>query len=148
VTRARTRDVRVVRVVAYFEQLQRADLAALDRLYAPQARFKDPFNDVTGLPAIRAVFEHMFATVDAPRFEVRDSLADGERALLTWDFLFRRRGTAHCIHGASVLHFDRDGLIVLHRDYWDAAQELYEKLPLIGALMRWLRRRLRAPAKP
>jgi hypothetical protein len=36
---------------------------------------------------------------------------------------------------------DPQGLIVLHRDYWDAAEELYEKLPVVGALMRWLRRR-------
>jgi len=30
---------------------------------------------------------------------------------------------------------------VFHRDYWDAAEELYEKLPVIGALMRWLKKR-------
>jgi len=30
---------------------------------------------------------------------------------------------------------------VLHRDYWDAAEELYEKLPGIGAFMRFLKRR-------
>ena len=34
-----------------------------------------------------------------------------------------------------------DGRIRLHRDYWDAAEELYEKLPVLGHLMRWLRRR-------
>lgn len=28
----------------------------------------------------------------------------------------------------------------MHRDYWDAAEELYEKLPVLGDLMRWLRR--------
>jgi steroid delta-isomerase len=29
-----------------------------------------------------------------------------------------------------------------HRDYWDAAGELYEQLPVIGSLMRWLKRRI------
>jgi hypothetical protein len=28
-----------------------------------------------------------------------------------------------------------------HRDYWDAAGELYEQLPLVGGLMRWLKKR-------
>jgi hypothetical protein len=28
----------------------------------------------------------------------------------------------------------------VHRDYWDAAEELYEKLPVVGSLMRWLKR--------
>jgi hypothetical protein len=37
--------------------------------------------------------------------------------------------------------FDAQGLITLHRDYWDAAEELYEKLPVLGGLMRWLKKR-------
>jgi len=31
--------------------------------------------------------------------------------------------------------------VAVHRDYWDAAEELYEKLPVLGSLMRWLKRR-------
>ena len=31
-----------------------------------------------------------------------------------------------------------------HRDYWDAAEELYMKLPAIGSLMRGLRKMLAA----
>ena len=36
---------------------------------------------------------------------------------------------------------DAQGQVTLHRDYWDAAEELYEKLPVVGALMRWLKKR-------
>jgi hypothetical protein len=46
------------------------------------------------------------------------------------------------IHGATHLRFAPDGRIAYHRDYWDAANELYAKLPLIGPVMRWLRRKL------
>ena len=48
------------------------------------------------------------------------------------------------IRGCTELRFDSAGQVALHRDYWDAAEELYEKLPLLGALMRALRRRLKA----
>ena len=105
---------------------------------------KDPFNRVQGLPAITAIFSHMFATLDAPRFAVLDAVAAGDDAFLTWDFSFRSRGAGGrplCIHGASHLRFGADGRVLMHRDYWDAAEELYEKLPVIGALMRWLKRR-------
>jgi len=34
--------------------------------------------------------------------------------------------------------------VTYHRDYWDTAEELYAKLPLLGGLMRLLRRRLAA----
>ena len=44
------------------------------------------------------------------------------------------------VHGSSHLRFDEAGLVDYHRDYWDAAQELYEKIPGLASLMRWLRR--------
>ena len=35
-----------------------------------------------------------------------------------------------------------DGRVAYHRDYWDAAEEVYEKIPLLGGLLRWIKRRL------
>jgi steroid Delta-isomerase len=144
-TAPRSADARVVRVVTFFEQLNPADLARIGEFYAPEARFKDPFNDVAGVIAIRQVFEHMYRTLDQPRFVVRDIVADGDQCFLSWDFTFRFKrfstDTSQVVHGGSHLRFAADGRIVLHRDYWDAAEELYEKIPGLGALMRWLKQR-------
>jgi steroid Delta-isomerase len=137
-------DDRVARVVALYETLAPADLPALRGVYADDARFKDPFNQVQGVAAIARIFSHMFRTLDAPRFQVVDIVADGDALFLTWDFTFRTRGAgarAMAIHGASHLRFNAQGQVALHRDYWDAAEELYEKLPVLGALMRWLKKR-------
>lgn len=137
----------VQRVSTFFETLTPASLKELADHYTRDARFKDPFNDVQGIPAIEAVFTHMFATLAAPRFVVLEAVHEGSRCFLTWDFHFRqpRLGDGEVtVHGGSLLHFAPDGRIVLHRDYWDPAEELYEKLPLLGALMRWLKRRARA----
>lgn len=135
------------RAARFFETLAPADLDRLAGFYAPDARFRDPFNDVQGLDAVRAVFAHMFDTLDAPRFVIRDLVESGEDAFLTWDMHFRRRGAGGSwhVHGGTHLRFAPDGRILLHRDYWDAAGELYEKLPVLGALLRWLRRRLATP---
>jgi steroid Delta-isomerase len=141
-------DPRVARVVALFEALTPADVARLPEYYADDARFKDPFNEVVGTTAIRRVFEHMYVALDAPRFVVRDIVAEGDQCFLTWDFLFRFRrfspDVTQTVRGGSHLVFAGDGRITLHRDYWDAAEELYEKLPAVGAVMRWLKRRANA----
>ena len=135
----------VTRVVAFFEHITPANLAAIDRIYAPDARFKDPFNEVCGVQPIQQIFEHMYVALDQPRFVVTGRVVQGRQCFLTWDFLFEfknyHRGETQTVRGASHLVLDPQGLIVLHRDYWDAAEELYEKLPVVGALMRWLRRR-------
>ena len=106
--------------------------------------------EVQGLRAIGGVFEHMFATLDTPHFVVTGRVLQGSTCFLTWDFCFRmrnfRRGQDQVIRGASQLVFDEAGRITLHRDYWDAAEELYMKLPVLGMLMRGLRRALAVPA--
>jgi hypothetical protein len=132
-----------LRVQRYYETLSPERLAALGEVYTEQARFKDPFNEVQGLDAIRAIFEHMYRELGEPRFTVTSALGAGEQAFLTWDFRFRhpRLRGEQLIRGATHLRFAPDGRVSLHRDYWDAAEELYEKLPLIGALMRALKRR-------
>jgi hypothetical protein len=135
----------VSRLVAFFENLTPASVAEMALFYDPQARFKDPFNDVTGLPAIRHIFTHMFVALDSPRFVVTEQIAQGHQCFLTWEFRFAFRNfkkrQEQVILGSTHLVFSDEGQVTLHRDYWDAAQELYEKLPIVGSLMRWLRRR-------
>lgn len=131
-----------LRLARFYETLTPAALDGLDQLYAPDARFKDPFNEVAGTAAIRRIFAHMFATTEAPRFEVTDRIEQGGQAMLGWTFHFALRGRALTVRGVTHLRFDADGRVTLHRDYWDAAEELYEKLPVVGGLMRALKRRL------
>jgi ketosteroid isomerase-like protein len=134
----------VARIVALFETLTAADVARLGDFYAGAARFKDPFNEVQGIAAVQRIFAHMFVALDEPHFVVRDILVQGDACFLGWDFVFRFKRFSRelqTIRGASHLLLDAQGRITLHRDYWDAAEELYEKLPVVGALMRWLKRR-------
>ena len=86
----------------------------------------------------------MFQQVHDPRFVVTRTVAAGDDAFLTWDFLFRLHGSRdreQVIRGATHIQFAPDGRVAYHRDYWDAAEELYEKLPVLGGLMRFLKRR-------
>jgi hypothetical protein len=43
-----------------------------------------------------------------------------------------RGGKELLVRGGSHLKLAEDGRIAWHRDYWDAAEELYEKLPVLG----------------
>ena len=140
----------LARLADYFETMTPESVGRIGDYYAPDARFKDPFNDVRGVPAIRQVFHHMFVQVGQPRFIVTERIGgegDGH-AVLLWQFHFNARfglrERPQRIQGASHLRFDGAGLVLLHRDYWDPAEELYAKLPLLGSLMRALASKLAA----
>ncbi|QCB47296.1 nuclear transport factor 2 family protein [Hydrogenophaga sp. PAMC20947] len=141
-------DERTLHVVAFFESLTPVSLRQLPTVYSEEARFIDPFNDVCGLPAISQVFAHMFDNLQGPRFRVLQTITEGDHCFMLWDFHFTRQAGApgQRVHGGSHLHFAPDGRVDWHRDHWDPAREIYETVPLLGSVMRWLRRRLQASA--
>ncbi len=136
-------DEAVAAIVRFFETLTPQALARLGEIYEYDAWFKDPFNEARGLAQINGVYRHMFESLDTPRFAVTRRIIGQGECFLRWDFHFRFKGKAaqQTIHGASHLTLSASGRISSHRDYWDAAEELYEKLPVLGALMRWLKQR-------
>ena len=136
----------VPRLVAFYEALTEQTLPQLHDLYAKNAYFKDPFNEVRDVAAIEKIFAHMFVSLNNPRFVVHTKIVDGNEAFLAWDFKFHmkkfRPDIEQTIRGSSHLKFDVTNRVVFHRDYWDAAEELYEKLPLLGGFMRFLKKRV------
>ncbi len=132
-------------LAAFFESLSPHSVSQLHTVYDAQARFKDPFNEVQGLAGIEQIFRHMYVALDQPHFVVTHQVVDGAQAFLTWEFRFRFKRfdthTLQTVRGASHVQFNAQGLVTMHRDYWDAAEELYEKLPVVGGLMRWLKKR-------
>ncbi len=114
-------------------------------MVSEQTRFVDPFNELVGLDAIHALLRDFAGRVSSPRFEVLHRAWDGDVCLLRW----RMQGRVGLIGdwqvpGVSELHFDSSDRICAHIDHWDAAGHLYERLPVVGALFRWLRRRVAA----
>lgn len=131
-------------LIHWYESLSPATLDEVPHFYAADAEFKDPFNEVRGTQAITHIFRHMFTQIAEPRFVVGSRFSGNDGVMLLWEFHFSTRSLLSkkpmMARGATHLRFDAAGKVVLHRDYWDAAEELYAKLPLIGCLMRGLQR--------
>ncbi len=89
----------------------------------------------------------MYQVLHEPRFVIVDRVVSNGQCFLSWDFHFRfksfRPAQSQLVHGSSHLKLDAGGLVCYHRDYWDTSEEVYEKLPLLGGLMRWLKAKAR-----
>lgn len=132
-------------LITFYESMTPESVGRCAEFYSQNAWFKDPFNDVHGVAAIERIFAHMFEQVDEPRFIVTSHLANGYEAMLAWQLHYRDGfGQKAMVRGMSHLSYGPDGLVQAHRDYWDPAEELYMKLPVIGFVMRLLRRKLAA----
>jgi len=132
----------------YFEKLSADNLGELDVYYAAYAWFKDPFHEVSGVESIRAILRHTFDKLPGARFRVTRRFPGVDlNAVILWemDFVMPITRQPTTISGATHLTFDATGKVTRHRDYWDAAEELYARLPGLKWLMRALARQAAAP---
>ncbi len=129
-------------ITQWFETLTPQTLGQIASIYSPEASFLDPFNNLAGIQGITQVYQHMFDTLTAPSFVITNSVVQDQQAFVAWDFNFEIRGRTMLIQGCTHFVLNTQGLIIIHRDYWDAAEELYEKIPVLASLMRFLKRKL------
>jgi len=134
------------RIKDWFESLSVQTLETIDAVYASNAHFVDPFNDVRGVSAIRMIYAHMFENLGRPRFLVTEVVEKNQRIFMSWQFSFTWRGRLFEVQGATRFLINEHGLIDQHQDFWDPSKGIYEKLPIIGGILRHLRRRMSAVA--
>ena len=126
----------------YLETLTAAKVSALPGYVSPAVLFSDPFHDVEGVAAMVGVFDRLFQTVSHVQFIVLDHAFDGQLVFFRWRLTGRLSGKDWELEGVTHLTFDDAGLVLSHREYWDAAAQLYELFPVIGPLLRYFRGRI------
>ena len=127
---------------AYLERLQPDTLSQLDQFVHQDVRFKDPFNDVRGIEAMRAVLADLFETIRDINLTVHSRFGNDPDVMIMWTLTGNLRNKPWTLAGASHLTFDENGLLTSHIDYWDAASGFYEYFPIVGWPLRAIRRRL------
>jgi steroid Delta-isomerase len=144
-------DARLQRLSDFYTQITAASVSQLRDIYAADAYFKDPFNEVHGVDNVIKIFAHMFIQIEHPRFEILNCVGSGadktSEAFLVWLFYWKKDANgndAPPIRGSSHVKFNVSGQVSYHRDYWDAAEELYETIPLLGWILRVIKKKLKA----
>lgn len=129
---------------AFWQSLGPDSLDLIDRHMAETVRFADPFNDLTGRPAVRAYFTKVYAKLEGVTVTVHDVACGSEAAYLRWTFAYRMgsKGRPWSLEGMSEVAFDADGLAVRHIDHWDAGSQVYAKLPILGPIIRLIASRI------
>lgn len=131
-----------------YQQLNRDNLELLDEIYSPDVHFSDPAHSLNGLSALRDYFAELYANVEQVTFDFSEPHVGGDQVSVQWVMRLRHprlnRGAEVEVPGVSCLHFVDDGRVDQHRDYFDLGLLLYEQLPLLGPLVRAVKRRFSA----
>ena len=126
-----------------FRSLHASDLSRLRSIYSDRIVYRDPVQEIRGLVGLEDYYTAMCADLDQCRYEFLDQLVGDSSAYLKWILHFRhpKLGTRPIsVRGVSQLGLGES--IEFHEDFYDVGAMLYEQLPLLGNLTRWLRLRL------
>lgn len=130
---------------AFYNKLDKHSTNYLPEVYTSDISFVDPLHEIEGIEALIGYFEALYANVSDCRFDFGERQRVGELAFVTWtlELVHPRlaRGRKVIVPGCSRLVF-RGDRVCAHRDYFDAGALLYEQVPVLGSVIRVLKRRL------
>ena len=140
-----TTDAALARFRTFYDEFSETWIERVEELYAPGFVFRDPFHAIEGdFTALRTYFRRVLTALHVTRFVVEDVAtgAHGSYVRWRWEWQRRARDPLRVVPGVTHLRFTADGAIVIHRDLFDAAEGFYEALPVVGGLLRTIKRRL------
>lgn len=135
------------RFAAFFESVHEVDVRPrVEALYAPNAYFSDTLFLARERESLVAHFERIQRSGTRIDVDVDDLVVSGSDLYLRWrmTFTFNVAGSERVSEtiGMTQLRFDRDGRIRFHQDFWDSAQGFYQHVPVLGAAIRSVARRM------
>jgi hypothetical protein len=107
-------------------------------VYAEDVHFQDPTQERWGIEAYLAAQEGLLRRCDDVSLLAGAIAITGDTGFVEWEMGLKIKGLEFIYPGATRLHFNADGRIDDHRDYFDFALPTFAPVPLIGPFTRWL----------
>ncbi|HSH96039.1 MAG TPA: nuclear transport factor 2 family protein [Roseimicrobium sp.] len=118
------------------------------KVYAPDAYLNDTLTTLRGSARIESYFLETVKQSESVTVVFEDVARSGDNYYFRWVMDTRlkklRKGKTIRTIGITHMRFDGQGRVVLHQDFWDSASGLYEHVPGLGGMMRWVRAKIEA----
>ncbi len=129
----------------FYQDYGENSLNLLKSIYSEDIQFKDPVHEIKGINQLSSYFKKGKQNLLSCKFEfVHEQITD-HNAYITWNMHFKHKkiqsGRAVSIRGMSHIRFD-DGKITLHEDSFDLGSMIYENLPVVGKLVKAIKKKL------
>jgi hypothetical protein len=134
----------IERFKAFYENLNNLKLDEIDTIYTNDITFQDPVVEIRGVDDLYRHMNGLCTSLQHGRFEYLDELIGQDRAYIKWNMHFSHTKLGSktiTLRGISHIHFT--GRIHFHEDVYDMGQMIYEHVPILGGMTRWLKTRLK-----
>lgn len=117
-----------------------------ERVYGPDAFLNDTLKTIHGSPAIRDYFIKTAQGLESMTVTFDDVAVSGQNYYFRWTMDTRMKHLARGKNvrtiGVTMVRFDPQGRVILHQDFWDSAQGVWDHVPGVGAAIRWIQSKI------
>ena len=114
----------------------------LSNVYSDHINFVDPVKNINGIANLTSYFQNLYSRVNKCHFTLNNYISNGQRYSLQWVMQLQHKKVAKnqeiVLEGASFIQF-ADGKILYHHDYYDLGALVYERLPILGTVVKKVR---------
>lgn len=127
---------------AYFSAMNLSDIDVLDGIYSEDVIFIDPIHQIEGLKNLKSYFKKLNENLLEGSFLFVSESESGNTVYLQWEMNIKLKRPDKTVKasGISVLTIDRK--IIKQRDYFDAGELFYENIPVLGSIIRFLKKKI------
>jgi len=129
----------------YYYQHSSLDILMLKDIYHADIQFKDPVHQINGLEPLVLYFSKMSVNMNACRFEFVEELCGDATMHITWNMYFSHAkidgGKAKMLRGMSFIRI-KDEKVIYHEDCYDLGAMVYDYVPVLGRMTRWIRQKM------
>ena len=129
-----------------FNKFNGKNFNELDKFYTRDVVFQDPILRLEGLVNLKNYYSHAYENVKEIHFDFNQFFDSNETVIATWKMKLKVNGLNfgqfYEVEGLSILKFNKNNQVEFHRDSLDLGQMVYERIPILGALIKKIRIKL------
>ena len=133
----------------FFNSLNQETMDLVNIFYHPNAKFYDPIGNHEGVNSIKKYYAGIYEPVTKIKFDYDEPFMNNEQLAFPWKMTYcsskLNKGKPIVVNGISRIKFDPvTHQAIYHRDYFDMGQMVYEEVPLLGSVVKWIKNKLKS----
>lgn len=138
--------------ITFFQDLNKDTIHLVDAFYDEDVVFVDPMVRLNGRESLRVYYKNLYDQVQSVSWNFLAEIKDKNQTVLPWTMTLKAENLNKkhpiVVDGVSVLTFGgKQGKVVYHRDYFDMGAFVYEGLPVLGGMVRFVKGKMAAHQK-
>lgn len=127
----------------YFTQMDFDNSSVLDEIYSNNIVFVDPIHEISGLETLKKYFNSLNNNLIEGSFLFTDESTVDNKTYLSWEMNLKLKRPRQNVKatGISMLTIEEEK-IVKQRDFFDAGEMFYENIPILGTIIRFLKKKI------